>query len=59
MKLKDIQLFRSKSIPELETKIDELRDALFALRIDQSQSKLKNTRSISQKRKEALHNKNR
>lgn len=52
MKLKDKKQNREKTKAELNTLITEAREALFSLRMDKVQQKLKNSRSIFLKRKE-------
>ena len=52
MKAKDKKAMREKTLGELRTRLAEVREALYLLRLDKSLSKLKNTRSILQKRKE-------
>lgn len=46
------QVEKVKDVNELENALKEAREALFNLRMEQAQSKLKNTRSIFLKRKE-------
>ena len=52
MKLKDKKQHKTKTSAELQTLIAEGRTALFSLRMEKMQQKLKNTRSIFLKRKE-------
>lgn len=53
MKTKDKQTLHAKTLQELKTQLAQLREALLLLRLDKSLGKLKNTRSIFEKRKEA------
>lgn len=52
MKTKDKKELFAKGKEELQTLLKETRDALFSLRLEMSQNKLKNTRSIFFKRKD-------
>jgi ribosomal protein L29 len=52
MKSKDRKDYFTKSETELKKLLSEAREALFNLKMDLSQNKLKNTRSIFWKRKE-------
>ena len=52
MKLKDRQVARTSSLQELGNSLGKMRDELFLLKLDKTQNKLKNTRSIFLKRKE-------
>jgi ribosomal protein L29 len=52
MKTKDKKDLFTKDIKELKNMLSEGRDALFSLKMEKSQNKLKNTRSIFMKRKE-------
>jgi len=52
MKLKDIKELQTKSKTELKKMLSEAKKALFSLHLDHKQLKLKNTRSLSVKRKE-------
>lgn len=52
MKTKDKKDLFTKNIKELRSMLSEARDALFNLKMEKSQNKLKNTRSIFMKRKE-------
>jgi ribosomal protein L29 len=52
MKTKDKQVFRAKSVEELKLLLKETKDALYLLKLEKSQNKLKNLRSIFWKRKE-------
>lgn len=52
MKAKEKKELRLKSLKELNNLADLAKDTLMALRMDKTQNKLKNTRSISLKRKE-------
>lgn len=52
MKAKDKKEINTKNIKELKTMLKEAKDKLFSLNIEKSQNKLKNTGSISSKRKE-------
>ncbi len=52
MKSKDRKDYFTKSETELRKLLAEAREALFNLKMDLSQNKLKNTRSIFWKRKE-------
>jgi len=52
MKSKDRKDYFTKSETELKKLLIEAREALFNLKMDLSQNKLKNTRSIFWKRKE-------
>lgn len=52
MKTKDKQELHAKTKEELQTMLEEARKALFTLKFDRAQRKLKNTRSIFEKRKD-------
>lgn len=52
MKTKDIKELHTKSKEELKKMLSEAKDALFSLHLDHKQLKLKNTRSLSVRRKE-------
>jgi len=52
MKKKDKKLIQEKSLDELKVSLKEARNILFTLKIEKSQNKLKNTRSLFHKRKE-------
>lgn len=52
MKTKDKQALRARTLQELKTILKEAKEALFLLRLDKSQNKLKNIRSFFWKRKE-------
>ncbi|OGH20073.1 MAG: 50S ribosomal protein L29 [Candidatus Levybacteria bacterium RIFCSPHIGHO2_02_FULL_37_13] len=52
MKTKEKLAFRSKTLVELKTLLREGKNALYLLKIELSQNKLKNLRSIFLKRKE-------
>jgi len=52
MKTKDKQGLHSKTLEELKLLLKETKDALYLLKIEMSQNKLKNLRSIFWKRKE-------
>ena len=52
MKTKDKKELFSKSIQELKNLLKSAEDVLFAMKLEKSQNKLKNTRSIFWKRKE-------
>lgn len=52
MKAKDKKAIREKTLGELKTHLAQVREALYLLKLDKSLGKLKNTRSISEKRKE-------
>lgn len=52
MKLKDKQTLRTNSLQELKNLLEKARNELFLLKLDKTQNKLKNTRSIFLKRKE-------
>ena len=52
MKTKDKQTIRAKTLGELKTILKEAKDALYLLKLEMSQNKLKNLRSIFWKRKE-------
>jgi len=52
MKTKDKQAIRAKTLEELKTFLKEAKDALYLLKLEMSQNKLKNLRSIFWKRKE-------
>jgi ribosomal protein L29 len=52
MKTKDKKELHSKSLQELRKVVTDAKDAVVSLRLDKSQNKLKNTSSLSLKRKE-------
>lgn len=52
MKRKDISALHHKEVGELQKMLKEARENLFTMKMDHSQFKLKNTRSIFMKRKE-------
>lgn len=52
MKTKDKKELFSKNIEELKSLLKSAQDVLFQLKLEKSQNKLKNTRSIFWKRKE-------
>ena len=52
MKTKEKKDLHTKSLAELRTMLKNARDAAFTAKLDKSQNKLKNTRSIFLKRKE-------
>lgn len=52
MKSKDKKDLFTKSATELKKRLNDGRDGLFNLKLDLSQNKLKNTKSITLKRKE-------
>lgn len=52
MKTKDKKELFSKNIEELKNLLKSAQDVLFQLKLEKSQNKLKNTRSIFWKRKE-------
>jgi large subunit ribosomal protein L29 len=52
MKTKEKKDLRTKSIVELRTMLKTARDAVFTAKLEKSQNKLKNTSSLSLKRKE-------
>lgn len=52
MKAKEKKNIKEKSLEELKALLNEARKALFQLKLEKSQNKLKNTRSIFLKRKE-------
>lgn len=52
MKIKAKQELHTKTVKELALLIKETRDALFALRLEKAQKKLKNTSLLPRKRKE-------
>jgi len=52
MKTKDKKAMRGKILGELKTQFAEARETLYLLRLDKSLMKLKNTRSIFEKRKD-------
>lgn len=52
MKSKDKKDLFTKSATELKKRLNDGRDELFNLKLDLSQNKLKNTKSITLKRKE-------
>lgn len=52
MKTKNKKEISTRTIEELKGLLREAKDLLFSLRLEKSQNKLKNTRSIFLKRKE-------
>jgi ribosomal protein L29 len=52
MKTKEKKDLTTKDIKELRSMLKDARDALFSLRMEKAQVKLKNPRSIFHKRKE-------
>lgn len=52
MKTKEKQAIRAKTLEELKTLFREAKDAIYLLKLEKSQNKLKNLRSIFWKRKE-------
>ena len=52
MKTKDKLALHAKTLQELKTLQKEAKDALFLLKLEKSQNKLKNLRSIFWRRKE-------
>ena len=52
MKTKERKDLHTKNLVELRTLLKSLKEAVFASRLELSQNKLKNTRSIFLKRKE-------
>lgn len=52
MKTKEKKDLFNKTVPELKLLLKETRDSLFTFRMEHSKKKLKNTRSIFQKRKD-------
>ena len=52
MKKKEKKAIQEKGLEELGVSLREARNVLFTLKIEKSQNKLKNTRSIFYKRKE-------
>ena len=52
MKTKEKKDLRTKSIVELRTLLKNAKDAVFTAKLEKSQNKLKNTRSLFLKRKE-------
>jgi len=52
MKTKEKKDLRTKSIVELRTMLKNAKNAVFTAKLEKSQNKLKNTRSLSLKRKE-------
>lgn len=52
MKTKDKKELHLKSLKELNNLAVELKDTVVGLKLDKTQNKLKNTRSLSLKRKE-------
>ncbi|HZJ18238.1 MAG TPA: 50S ribosomal protein L29 [Patescibacteria group bacterium] len=52
MKTKEKKDLFTKDIKELKSMVSEAKDVLFNLKMEKSQNKLKNTRSIFMKRKE-------
>lgn len=52
MKIKEKKDLRTKSIVELRTMLKNAKNAIFTAKLEKSQNKLKNTRSLSLKRKE-------
>jgi ribosomal protein L29 len=51
MKTKESKDLQTKTVDELKKLLKETQDALFALKIDHQQNKLKNTRAIFNTRK--------
>lgn len=52
MKTKEKKDLHTKSIAELRTMLKNAKDAVFTAKLEKSQNKLKNTSSLSLKRKE-------
>jgi large subunit ribosomal protein L29 len=52
MKIKEIKQLKEKSIQDLKTALREARAELFNLKLEKAQNKLKNTRSLFNKRKD-------
>lgn len=52
MKTKERLALHSRTLVELKTLLKEVKDAIFLLKLEMSQNKLKNLRSIFWKRKE-------
>lgn len=52
MKTKDMKALHAKTLEELKILLKEAKDALYLLKLEMSQNKLKNLRSIFWKRKE-------
>jgi ribosomal protein L29 len=52
MKTKDKKELHAKSVEELNSQLTDARNALVGLKLDKVQNKLKNTSSLSLKRKE-------
>lgn len=52
MKTKEKKDLHTKSIAELRTMLKNAKDAVFTAKLEKSQNKLKNTRSLFLKRKE-------
>jgi len=52
MKTKEKKIMQGKTLQELKTQLNQARDELHILKLDKSLNKLKNTRSIFEKRKE-------
>ena len=52
MKTKEKLALHAKTLEELKTLLKEAKDALYLLKLEKSQNKLKNLRSIFWKRKE-------
>lgn len=52
MKTKEKKDLHTKSIVELRTMLKNAKDVIFTAKLEKSQNKLKNTRSLSLKRKE-------
>ena len=52
MKTKEKLSLHAKTLQELKTLLKEAKDALFLLKLEKSQNKLKNLRSIFWRRKE-------
>ncbi len=52
MKTKEKKDLRTKSMVELRTMLKNAKDAVFTAKLEKSQNKLKNTRSLFLKRKE-------
>jgi ribosomal protein L29 len=52
MKLRDKKDLFTKDASELTKRLKDVRDELFTMKLDLTQNKLKNTKSITTKRKE-------
>ena len=52
MKKKEKKLIQEKNLDELKVSLKEARNVLFTMKIEKSQNKLKNLRSLFYKRKE-------